>query len=168
MTHRQAPSSPAGTAPQPPRQARPGDDGLLEVRQLAALLAVPVASLYRARELGLLPEPGPAGRWTQAAADAIARGWPQTAAALEAARELGTARSAELLARLAGLPVTAAHVDELAARGLLTSARSYKHHPLYRVTDLHALAADPAARAVLAEITAPAMAVPDPPGGTRP
>ncbi|HEY1919812.1 MAG TPA: STAS domain-containing protein [Streptosporangiaceae bacterium] len=149
------------------RDDHPGGSGL-GPGQLAALLGTPVAEVYRARELGLLPGPGPSGRWGQAATAEITSRWPQTAAALAAARELGTARSAELLARASGLPITAAHVAGLAARGLLTSARSYKHRPLYRIADLHALAADPDARALLAELTTPAGAVPDPPGGARP
>ena len=65
----------------------------------------------------------------------------------------GAARGAELLARLTGLPVTTAHVAELATRGLLASHRSYKNRPLYRVATLQALAADSAALALLAEIS---------------
>lgn len=141
------------TAPQ--RAARSDEPAItgLDSRQLAARLGTPVADLYRARELGLLPEPGPGGRWSPGTAARIVRGWEQTAAAIEAARDLGAVRGAELLARLTGLPVTAAHVAELATRGLLASSRSYKNRPMYRVTDLRALTADPAAHSVLTEIT---------------
>jgi hypothetical protein len=128
----------------------------LDLRQLAILLRAPMADLYRACELGLLPGPGPDGRWPVDATAQIVCGWPQTAAAVEAARDLGAVRSADLLARLTGLPVTAAHLAELAARGLLTSPRSYKNRPLYRISDLHALAADPAVLGQLTEITTPA------------
>jgi len=121
--------------------------------ELAVALRAPVADLYRARELGLLPEPGPTGRWSPAAAAQITRDWPQTVTAVQAARELGPARSAELLARVSGLPVTAAHVAELAGRGLLISSRRYRNRPLYLVADLHAAAADPVTLALLAEIT---------------
>ena len=154
-----------------PCQAPRGDDqdngAGLGPGQLAAVLRTPVADLYRARELGLLPGPGPAGRWPPAAAAEIARHWPQTAAAVAAARELGAARGAELLARLTDLPVTAAHITELAGRGLLTSPRRYKNRPLYRVSDLHALAADPATLTVLIQITTPEATVTGRSGGGR-
>lgn len=123
--------------------------------QLAGMLHAPVASLYRARELDLIPGPGPDGRWAAEATAVIERDWPRIVIAIEAARELGAARSAELLGRLTGLPVSPGHVAELAARGLLTSSGSYKHRPLYRVADLQALAAGSLAVALLAEITGP-------------
>jgi anti-anti-sigma factor len=125
-------------------------------RQLATLLRTPVASLYQARELGLIPAPGPSGQWRPEQVAEIVHGWPRTAAAVKAARELGAARSAELLARLTGLPVTAAHVTDLAARRLLISRRSYRNRPLYRIADLHTLAADPATLDLLTQTTTPA------------
>lgn len=142
----------------PQQNARIGEQATadLSTRELAVLLRTPLADLYRAGELGLLPQPGPDGRWPQAAVIEIVHNWPQTAAAIEAARDLGATRSAELLARQTGLPVTAAHVTELATRGLLASPRSYKRQPMYRVRDLHALTADPAALALLTDITAAA------------
>lgn len=152
-----------------PPQAAPGgeqgDGDGVGPSQLAAQLGTPVASLYQARELGLLPEPSTAGRWPPDTADEIARRWPQTAAAVEAARDLGAARSATLLARLTGLPVTAAHVTQLAAAGLLASPRRYKNRPMYRVSDLHAAATDPTTLGLLTHITTPAAA-PSPPAGT--
>lgn len=76
-----------------PRQAAPGgeqgDGDGVGPSQLAAQLGTPVASLYRARELGLLPKPSTAGRWPPDTADGIARRWPQTTAVVEAARDLG-------------------------------------------------------------------------------
>jgi predicted nuclease with RNAse H fold len=66
--------------------------------------------------------------------------------------ELGAVRCAELLARRTGLPVRPAAVRELAARGMLQVTRHYKQRPLYQVTQVEALAADPLSRAVLAEI----------------
>jgi hypothetical protein len=144
------------TAPRQGLRDGQQDNGGLGLCQLAAVLRTPVASLYRAGELGLLPVPDQAGgRWSAEAVARIVDGWPQTAAAIEAARELGAARSAELLARATGLPVARRHVEELAARGLLRSSRSYRHRPLYRVAEVEALAVDPVTRALLAEITAP-------------
>jgi hypothetical protein len=61
-----------------------------------------------------------------------------------------------------------AHMTELATRGLLTYPRRCKNRPLYRVTDLHALAADPLAPAQLTEITSGRQpATGQPPRGTR-
>ena len=151
-----APGSPPGDGARPAPPDGQQADGQLGPQQLAALLQAPVADLYRARELGLLPEPGPTGRWPPDGIAAIVRGWPQTATAVEGARELGATRGAELLARLTGLPVTRSHLDQLADRGLLTSLRSYKKRPLYRVAELHALVADPTALDLLTQITTPA------------
>lgn len=149
------PARPAGHGrpPAPPGDQQP--DAELGPRQLATLLRTPVADLYRARELDLLPDPGPGGRWPPDDVAEIVRGWPETAAAIHAARELGAARSAELLARVTGLPVTEVHIDELATRGLLTSPRTYQKWPLYRVADLHALAADPVTLDLLTQLTSP-------------
>jgi hypothetical protein len=83
----------------------------------------------------------------------------------EAVRELGGVRCAELLARRTGLPVRPAHVGELARRGLLQVTRLYKQRPMYRVTQVEALAADPPGRAALAGIIAESRQVPWVPGG---
>ncbi len=125
----------------------------LSLRQLAAVVDVPQAALQRARDLKLMPPPDTAdGRWSATAAEEINRQWPQTAAALQAGRELGLVRCAEMLTRVTGLQVGRAHVEELAARGSLKVSRFYRQQPLFRVADLHALTADPAGLALLAEI----------------
>jgi hypothetical protein len=82
----------------------------------------------------------------------------------EATRELGGVRCAELLARRTGLPVSAADVEELARQGMLQVTRLYKLRPLYRVTQVEALAADPVSRAVLADIVAESRQAPWVPG----
>ena len=82
----------------------------------------------------------------------------------EATSELGGARCAEQLARRTGLPVRPADVEELASRGMLQIARVYKQRPLYRVTQVEALAADPVSRAVLADIVAARRQAPWAPG----
>jgi len=77
------------------------------------------------------------------------QGNPGNAAATS---ELGGVRCAELLARRTGLPVKVADVEKLAALGLLEITRHYKQRPMYRVTQVESLAADPVSRAVVAEI----------------
>ena len=123
-------------------------------RKLAAALGTSPTLVERAREMGLIspPEDG-GGWWTAAAAEEIRNRWPRVIADLEAALELGAVRCAELLARRTGLPVTAAHLEELAARGTVHVTRFYKQRPMYRVTEIEALASDPLGRAVLADIT---------------
>lgn len=76
-----------------------------------------------------------------------------------ATSELGGARCAELLARRTGLPVKPADVEELAGRGMLQVTRLYKQRPMYRVTQVEELAADPLARAVLGEIVTGRLSV---------
>jgi hypothetical protein len=114
---------------------------------------LPEGSLRHARELGLLPEPdSDGGRWSAAAVRQIKRQWPQTAAALEAARELGADRCAELLSRTTGLAIRRVHVERLADQGMLKATRTYLHRPLYRVADVQALADDPLGCALLSEM----------------
>jgi hypothetical protein len=109
----------------------------------------------RARELGLISPPDRDGRcWSEAAVQEFRGRWPQVTAAIEAARELGAVRCAELLTRRMGLRVSAADVEELSARGTLRVTRLYKHRPMYLVADVEALAADPVARALLTDIAA--------------
>lgn len=134
------------------RRARP--PASLGPYQMADALGVTHAAIDRARELQLLPEPDCDGRWSAAAVEALRGRWPQVAAGIEEARELGAARCAGLLAAATGLPVERADIDELAARGLLTASGSYKDWPLYRVADLEALAVSPAAREQLAVLVA--------------
>jgi hypothetical protein len=139
---------------QPTPAASPGQPADLTLAGLATTIQVPQGTLRRAAELGLLPPPDtPSGRWSAPLARDIADRWPQTAPAVTAAEDLGAVRCAALLSRLTGLPVRAAHIDDLATRGLLQPSRTYRQRPLYRVADLHTLATGPLTRALLSEIT---------------
>jgi hypothetical protein len=136
-----------------PDPADPGAQTGLTIAGLATAIQVPQGTLRRAAELGLLPPPDtPSGRWSPSLARDIQDHWPQIAPAVQAAEDLGAVRCAEFLSRLTGLPVRPAHVDELAARGLLQPSRTYRQRSLYRIADLHTLAADPLSGALLAEI----------------
>lgn len=124
-------------------------------RKLAAALGTSPTLVERAREMGLISPPDNAGRWwTGATAEEIRNRWPRVVAEIEAALELGAVRCADLLARRTGLPVIATDMEELTARGLLHITRFYKQRPMYRVSEVEALAADPLRRALLADITA--------------
>lgn len=138
---------------------RPGQAAGLEqppaltLAEVAAVSRVPLGSLRHARELGLLPAPDDStGRWSGHAVREIQRCWPQIATALKAAQELGAVRCAELLGRMTGLTVSRATVEALVDRGVLRPSRTYQRRPVYRVCDIQALAGDPFARALLAEI----------------
>ncbi|MGH3155268.1 MAG: hypothetical protein ACRDNF_01630 [Streptosporangiaceae bacterium] len=123
--------------------------------QLAAELGTSPTVVDRALDMGLISPPDQAGRyWSAADVEEIRGRWPQVMATIEAERELGAVRCAELLARRTGLRVSAADVAELAARGMLHVTRLYKRRPLYRVAEVEALAADPVARALLPDIVA--------------
>lgn len=125
----------------------------LTLAEVAAVSRVPLGSLRHARELGLLPAPdGSTGRWSAPAVSEIQQRWPQIATALQAAQELGAVRCAELLSRITGLTVSRATVEALADRGVLHPSRTYQRRPVYRVADIQALAGDPFARALLAEL----------------
>lgn len=130
-------------------------------RKLAAALGTSPTLVERAREMGLIKPPDNAGRWwTAATAEEIRSRWPQVLAEIADALELGAVRCAELLARRTGLPVTAADMEELTARGMVHVTRFYKQRPMYRVTEVEALASDPLSRALLADITAVSARVP--------
>jgi hypothetical protein len=142
---------PEQAADQTPSQEPPG----LTLAELAVAARVPQGTLRRAAELGLLPGfDVPGGRWSPALARDIQDRWPQTAVAVQAAEDFGVVRCAELLSRLTGLSVRAAHVEDLARRGMLQPSRQYRQRPLYRVADVKALAEDPLGRALLAELAA--------------
>jgi hypothetical protein len=148
-------TSPAPDLDQAPLDQAPLDQAPpdLTLAEVAAVSRVPLGSLRHARELGLLPEPDPStGRWSAAAVREIQRRWPQMAAALADAQELGAVRCSQLLSRMTGLTVSPANVETLAARGLLRPSRIYQRRALFRVTDLQALAGDPFTRALLSEI----------------
>jgi hypothetical protein len=125
----------------------------LTLAEVAAVARVPLGSLRHAQELGLLPAPDVAtGRWSGPAVREIQKRWPQIAVTLKAAQELGAVRCAEMLSRMTGLCVTRANVETLAVRGVLRPSRIYQRRPVYRVADIQAVAGDPFARALLAEI----------------
>lgn len=139
--------------PRPSRAAGLDQPAGLTLAQVAAVSRVPLGSLRHARELGLLPPPdGSTGRWSGPAVKEILEGWPKIATAVKAAQELGAVRCAEMLSRMTGLSVSRADVEALAGRGVLRPSRTYQRRPVYRVTDIQALAGDPFARALLAEI----------------
>jgi hypothetical protein len=97
------------------RPRPPGDFGPY---QMADQRGVTHAAIDRARELQLLPEPDSDGRWLAAAVEDLRARWPQIAAAIEEARELGAARCAMLLAEATGLTVERADVEKLARCGM--------------------------------------------------
>jgi hypothetical protein len=136
-----------------------------DVRKIAAALGTSASLVDQAQQMGLIRPPDLAGRWwSSAAVNEIRDRWPTVMADIEAASELGAVRCAELLARRTGLPVDPADVEELARRGMLKVTRLYKQRPLYRVTQVEAVAADPVSRAVLADIAAESRQVPWLPG----
>jgi len=131
----------------------PQPAGGLGLHQLATTLGVPDAAVRRAVELELVPPPDhDGGGWSIRAVARIRNQWPRVAEAIQAARELGAVRCAELLSRLTGLPVDPADVAQLATRGVLAATRTFKQRPLYRVADVEGVAADPATLAILAGI----------------
>lgn len=66
--------------------------------------------------------------------------------------ELGAVRCAELLSRRTGLRVSVAHIEALAADGLLHVSRWYKQRPLYQVAEIEALVTDPLSRALVSDL----------------
>ena len=137
---------------QHPGAIAPEPDGLT-LSEVAAAARVPQGALRHARELGILPAADIDGtQWSPAAVREITGRWPQISAELARNEELGAVRCAELLGRITGLAVTSAHIDHLAARGILRARRQFRNRPLYRTADVHALAADPVSHALLTEI----------------
>ena len=131
---------------------RPAERGL-SLPQVAAAARVPQGAMRHASELGILPLADIDGqRWSPAAVREIQDRWPAIAAELKRAEEFGAVRCAELLSRVTGLALTKAHIEKLAAKGMLNASRLYRDRPLYRSADVRALAADPLSRAFLTEI----------------
>lgn len=103
---------------------------------------------------GLIPAPDlPNGRWSAAL---VATLDPEIIRAeVPAHPNIGSARAAELLARMTGLDVGYADSEVLAERGLLAVRGRYKGWPLYDGDQLHAFADDQAAvdtlRVIIAE-----------------
>src|SRR6185437_10977785 len=98
--------------------------------QLAVFLGLEQWQFARARQAGLIGGPDRArGRWAAAAA-ALARA-AQIRAAAGSVPDLGAVRAAGVLSGRLGVAVTADGVEELARRGLLLVADSYKGWPLY-------------------------------------
>ncbi len=105
------------------RLAEPG----LSLPEVAAAARIPQGALRHARELGILPLADMDGqRWSPAALREIQDRWPAIAAELRHAEEFGAVRCAELLSRVTGLAVTSAHIEKLAAEGMLSASRIYR------------------------------------------
>jgi len=100
--------------------------------QLAAHLGLERWQLSRAVHGGLIGGPDLAGgRWSAAAAAAALARAGQIRAAAGSVSDLGAVRAAGVLSERLGVTVTADGVEELARRGLLPVAGSYKGWPLY-------------------------------------
>jgi hypothetical protein len=126
-----------GVAVTAPRRGR-ADYGPV---QLAALLGMQQWQLDRALDGGLIPLPDqPHGRWSAPIVDAAAAQAEEIRAATGSIPDLGAVRAAELLSGRLGLVVTADGVEELARRGLVPVAGSYKGWPLYDGQVLEAFA----------------------------
>ena len=97
---------------------------------------------------GLIPPPDNDGRWSRAAADAIAARLDEIVAAVGTEPPVGGHRAADRLGERTGLPVAKADVEALAEAlaeaDALTAAGWYKGWPLWSCRDLDALAADEA------------------------
>ena len=100
--------------------------------QLAVFLGLEQWQFARARQAGLIGGPDRArGRWAAAAAAAALARAAQIRAAAGSVPDLGAVRAAGVLSGRLGVAVTAGGVEELARRGLLLVADSYKGWPLY-------------------------------------
>jgi hypothetical protein len=100
--------------------------------QLAVFLGLEQWQFARARQAGLIGGPDLArGRWSAAAAAAALARAAQIQAAAGSVPDLGAVRAAGVLSERLGVAVTADGVEELARRGLLPVADSYKGWPLY-------------------------------------
>jgi len=120
-----------------PQRARAGYGPV----QLAAHLGVERWQLSRAMRAGLVGGPDLAGgRWSAAAAAAALARAGQIRAAAGSVPDLGAVRAAGVLALRLGVAVTADGVEELARRGLLPVAGSYKGWPVYEGRALEAFA----------------------------
>jgi hypothetical protein len=112
---------------QPDHHRRPG----YGPRQLADRLGLAAWQLARALDQGLLPPPGPDGRWPPPAVEAAAARTDQLRAQVGALPDVGAWRAAEVLADRFALDVDAGAVAELARAGLLPQAGHYKGNALY-------------------------------------
>lgn len=123
----------------------------LDDTQLREALGMSWGDWKRALEAGVVPAPDRGEFWTRAAADELIGRAEQLRAATPP-QPLGARRSAEVLAELTGLAVTADDIEDLAKRGLTSVVGDYKGWELYDVAALHALAADEQHLAVLADL----------------
>src|SRR5438034_7669989 len=100
--------------------------------QLAVFLGLERWQFARARQAGLIGGPDRArGRWSAAAAAAALGRAGQIRAAAGLVPDLGAVRAAGVLSGRLGVAVTADGVEELARRGLVPVAGSYKGWPVY-------------------------------------
>jgi len=119
------------------RQARAGYGPV----QLATYLGLEQWQFAHARAAGLIGAPDrPRGRWSAAAADAALARAAQIRQAAGSVPDLGAVRAAAVLSRRLSLTVTADGIEELARRGLVPVAGSYKGWALYDGQVLEAFA----------------------------
>ena len=123
----------------------------LDAGQLRDALGMDYGAWHRAREAGLVPDPDRGAYWSRPAADQVIAAAEVIRARIPA-QPLGAARCSRLLAELLPLPVEYEDILELAARGLLHVAGSFKARDLYDVDELTALAADEQGQGHIAEI----------------
>jgi hypothetical protein len=109
--------------------------------QLAAYLGLEQWQFARARAIGLIPDPDrPRGRWSGGVAAVVLVCAGQIRAAAGLVPDLGAVRAAEVLAGRLGVAVTPDGVEELARRGLVPVAGSFKGYPVYNGWALEAFA----------------------------
>jgi hypothetical protein len=100
--------------------------------QLATFLGLERWQLDRALAASLIPGPDrPRGRWSAEAAGTALTRIGEIRAAAGSVPGLGAVRAAEVLSLRLGAVVTGNGVAELARRGLIPVAGSYKGYPLY-------------------------------------
>jgi hypothetical protein len=99
--------------------------------QLAVYLGLEQWQFARARATGLIPDPDrPRGRWSAGVAAVVLVRAGQIRAAAGSVPDLGAVRAAEFLAGRLGAAVTPDGVEELARRGLVPVAGSFKGYPV--------------------------------------
>lgn len=120
--------------------------------QLAERLGLTQWQLDRALSDRLIRQPDrPGGRWSAALVDAAANRAEEILAAVGTLPDVGAHRAAEHLAERFELPVTADTVVELAARGQLLRAGSYRGYTQYCGRCLEAFADRAAVEAAIAD-----------------
>jgi Exonuclease len=125
--------------------ATPKDYGPI---QLANRLGLAEWQFEAARRRGLVPEPDLGRRWSAGLAEQLAGRVAQIVAAVGTELPIGANKAAARLAERTGLEVDRADVEELAERGLLEVAGTYKEWPVYDTRQLDGLDRDELAAVV--------------------